>query len=520
MVLQMARPTKNAKTGVYYFRQKTPADLVQVVGKKEVGWSLGTKDPEQAKVLNTLAVQKQAKIWERYRKRPEPLPHAKIVALSGVLYRDYMAMLAQEPGEPSVWEKVLALLDKAAATPERMEKWYGSEADRLLLEHGLVTDDASRIRLLTETHRAVKQWAEQQLQRAQGDYSPDPKANRFPALTDAPVVPQKADIEGPTIRDIFKLWERDHLADGKSPRTVGDFRQKIDALISFLGHEEARKVTAENIADWCEDLRHEKNVGARTVSQKYLACVKLIFSVAVEKRKLKENPAKDTKVRYSKPIKSRPKGFTDDEANAILKAAMADPEQFGRRSAENKRAIRWVPWICAFTGARVTEIAQLRKEDFVEVHGVHCLRITPDAGSVKARKYRLAPVHPQLLEQGLLKMVESLPDGPVFYSTKPVRGKASDPVERAQSAGGKVGQWVRDFVGITDPNVQPNHAWRHRFKTVARDTKMDVEVRDAIQGHEDGRAASDYGEVSVKAMWDAIANLPRFDLHKDAQVMA
>ena len=73
MVLQMSCPTKNAKSGVYYFRQKTPADLVAIVGKKEVGWSLGTKDPEQAKVLNTLAVQKQAVVWERYRKRPEPL---------------------------------------------------------------------------------------------------------------------------------------------------------------------------------------------------------------------------------------------------------------------------------------------------------------------------------------------------------------------------------------------------------------------------------------------------------------
>lgn len=83
MVLQMSRPTKNAKSGVYYFRQKTPADLVAIVGKKEVGWSLGTKDPEQAKVLNTFAVQKQAMVWERYRKRPEPLAHANIVALSG-----------------------------------------------------------------------------------------------------------------------------------------------------------------------------------------------------------------------------------------------------------------------------------------------------------------------------------------------------------------------------------------------------------------------------------------------------
>jgi hypothetical protein len=169
MVLQMSRPTKSAKTGVYYFRQKTPADLVGIVGKKEVGWSLRTKDPEQAKVLNTLAVQKQAMVWERYRKRPEPLPHAKIVALSGILYRDYMANLELEPGEPTIWQQVLTLLDKAAATQDGMEKWYGVEADRLLLEQGLVTDEASRNRLLTELHRSIKQWAEQQLKRSEGD---------------------------------------------------------------------------------------------------------------------------------------------------------------------------------------------------------------------------------------------------------------------------------------------------------------------------------------------------------------
>lgn len=513
MVLQMARPHKHPKTGIYYFRQKTPADLVAAVGKKEVSWSLGTKDPERAKTLHALAAQKQATVWERYRKRPEPLPHAQIVALSGILYRDYMAALEQEPGEPTIWEKVLALLDKAATTADGLEKWYGSEADRLLLEHSIVTDEASRSRLLTELHRSLNQWAQQQMKRSQGDYSPDPKADRFPTLKAAPTVAVEATPEGPTIRSLFKLWERDHIADGKSPRTVGDFRQKIESLIAFVGHDDARSVTSENIADWCDHLRHEKEIGARTVSQKYLACVKLIFSVAVEKRKLKENPAKETKVRFSKPTKTRPKGFTDDEAKAILAAALRDPESFGRRSVENKRAIRWVPWICAFTGARVTEIAQMRTDDLVVEHGVLCLRITPDAGSVKTGNYRLAPVHPQLLEQGLPSMVQSLPPGPIFYSSAAVRGKRLDPVERAQSVGAKVGQWVRDFVGITDPNVQPNHAWRHRFKTIARDSKMDLEVRDAIQGHEDGRAASDYGEVSVKAMWDAVQKLPRFDLN-------
>lgn len=507
MVLQMARPQKNPKSGVYYFRQKTPADLVAVFGRREVSRSLGTKDPEEAKLRNVDEVRKQALIWERLRKRPEPIPHQQIVALSGVIYRDHMAALDLEPGEPMVWAETLKLLDRLAADPEALGNWYGPTVDNLLLQRGIVTDDASRSRLITETDRAFRQVAEQQSKRAEGDYSPDPRAGRFPAPEVADGVTPKG-TEKVTITGLFRLWERDHLANGKSARTVGDFRHKADSLVEYLGHDDAQRVTPEKVADWTDHLRHEKGLASRTVSQKYLAVMKTIFGVAVEKRKLKENPANEIKVRYSKPQRTRPKGFTDQEAKLILRASLADPVTLGRRTVENKRAIRWGPWICAFSGARITEIMQLRTEDLIEEYGVLCLRITPEAGSVKTGAYRMVPIHPQLLEMGLPDMIRARPGGPVFYSTAPVRGKPADPVERAQSAGAKIGTWVREVVGITDPNVQPNHAWRHRFKTLAREVGIAPEYSDAITGHEDGRAATDYGETTVKALWREIQKLP------------
>lgn len=511
MVLQMARPQKSKKSGVYYFRQKTPADLVAVFGKTEVTWTLRTKDPEEAKVRNIEAVRKQAMIWAALRRRPEPLLHQQIVALSGIIYRDHMAAMDLEPGEPAVWVETLALLDRLAADPAEQERWYAPTIENLLLERGLVTDDASKKRLVQEADKAFRQVAEQQLKRAEGDYSPDPKANRFPPVTASHAKP-KGGAEKPTIRAMFKLWERDHLANGKSPRTVGDFRHKVESLIEYLDHDDAHSVTPENIADWTDHLRHERNLSARTVSQKYLAVIKVVFAVAVEKRKLKENPAKDNKVRFAKPLRTRPKGFTDTEAFAILNAALADPMTLGRRTIENKRAIRWGPWICAFSGARIVEAMQLRTEDLIEDHGVLCLRITPEAGSVKTGAYRMVPLHPQLLEMGFPEMIRALPAGPVFYSTAPVRGKPADPVERAQSAGAKVGTWVREVVGITDPNVQPNHAWRHRFKTIAREAGIAPEYSDAITGHEDGRAATDYGETTVKALWREIQKLPHIEV--------
>ena len=269
-------------------------------------------------------------------------------------------------------------------------------------------------------------------------------------------------------------------------------------------------MTPENIADWCDHLRHAKGLSARTVSQKYLAVAKTVFTLAVEKRKLKENPVVGLKVRFVKSPKTRPKGFTDNEAQIILDAALAHPESLGRRSEGNKLAIRWGPWICAFTGARITEIMQLRTDDLVEEHGILCLRITPEAGSVKTGAYRIVPIHPQLLEMGLPEMIRAMPPGPIFFNLVPFRGKPVDPVERAQAVGGKVGQWVRKTVGITDPQVQPNHAWRHRFKTIAREAGIAPEYMDVIQGHEDGRAASDYGETPVKTLWREVLKLPRY----------
>lgn len=510
MALQMARPFKHPRTGVYYFRQRVPTDLRAVLGDKIVSRSLRTKDPASAKLRNVDEIRKQAVIWASHRKRPEPLLHQQIVAMSGIIYRDWMALRESEPGEPGIWTETMTLLDRIGGDAGGLEQWYGPVVDNLLLERGIVTDDVSRARLITETDRAFRQVAQQQLKRAEGDYSPDPKANRFPPVANPPAAP----TEPPgtlTLRGLFKLWERDHLANGKSARTVGDFRQKVESLVEYLGHDDARRVTPENIADWTDHLRHEKGLSGRTVSQKYLTVIKLVFGVAVEKRKMKENPAKENKVRYVKPQRTRPKGFTDDEAGAILTASLGDPATLGVRTDENRRAIRWGPWICAFSGARITEVMQLRTEDLIEDHGVLCLRVTPEAGSVKTGAYRMIPIHPQLLYMGLPEMIRALPTGPVFYSTAPVRGKPADPIERAQSAGAKVGAWVRKTVGITDATVQPNHGWRHRFKTIAREVGIAPEYSDAITGHEDGRAASDYGETTVKALWREVQKLPWYE---------
>ncbi|QDZ10420.1 hypothetical protein [Devosia ginsengisoli] len=96
--------------------------------------------------------------------------------------------------------------------------------------------------------------------------------------------------------------------------------------------------------------------------------------------------------------------FQEEDAQAILKATTLP---LGPRASIHFRlVVRWVPWLCAYTGARSGEITQLRKQD-IEQHkdGFWILHITPEAGTVKGSMPRTVVLHDHLIEQGFLDFV-------------------------------------------------------------------------------------------------------------------
>jgi len=80
-----------------------------------------------------------------------------------------------------------------------------------------------------------------------------------------------------------------------------------------------------------------------------------------------------------------------------------------------------------------------------------------------------------------------------------------------QAVKNRLGEFARETV--TDPNVAPNHGWRHRFKTVGLEAGMGERVIDAIQGHAPRTAGDAYGEVTVKAMAFALDKFPSYSVH-------
>jgi integrase len=275
-----------------------------------------------------------------------------------------------------------------------MAERYGPFVDALLSAKAIVADEDSRWALIEEVGRALTQAAQKLKRNAEGDYAPDPIAKRFPAPWQPPQASNGATSGAEvSLTALVEQWWVEQKAAGRKESTYESYRNTIAAFVRYLGHDEAARVTKGDVVGFkhfrlaSTHPRTGRPIKPKTVKDSDLAGLKTILGWAVRNGKLPTNAAEGVTIRLGKPQKLRSKGFTETEALAILAAALAHKR--GANEAPGTFAAKlWVPWLSAYTGARVGELAQLRKED-VRREGKHwVIKITPEAGTVKTNEAR------------------------------------------------------------------------------------------------------------------------------------
>lgn len=526
MVLQMARPVRHPSTGIFQFRRRVPADLQAVLGKVEEKISLKTRDASEAKIAHATVSAKVEARWQSLRRGVQRVSHKQAIAIAGAFYRHLIAANEDDPGSADqvarhvLWDKVAAADPNvkiiASGRPEVTEAMLAKLRARhrpdvlsFLQDQGMLVDSESLERILAAVNTAMVQGREQLLRNANGDYRPDAAADRFPDW--APPSGRKApdaSVAGERTAKDFELvgiFERFSKEAGHAPATVKRWTPIIKAVAKEV--PDIRDLTDIWCVGW-KDRLVEAGLSSTSINDAYIAALRSTCTWAKSNKLIPENPVTGIGVRAAKIAKTRPKGFTDSEAKQVLAATMAPIAQ--KLSAEHRAARRWIPWVCAYSGARVGEIGQMRGQD-VQLHdGVWLMWITPDAGSTKDNNARFVAVHPHLIEQGFVQFAARAGSGPMFYAQGRKRGGSeANPIYK--KPGERVAQWVRQ-IGITDPRLQPNHAWRHRFKTLARKHDMDPGARDYMQGQVPHNEAERYGDFEPSVLLREISKLPRYDI--------
>lgn len=321
----------------------------------------------------------------------------------------------------------------------------------------------------------------------------------------APLAPE-ALTKSVSLQSLFDQYLAGRQKLGKGKSLPKRWQPVITDLIRFLGHSDARAIKKADVVRWRDEKL--KTLAPKTIKAVYLTCIQAVLSWAVDHDILPTNEAAAVKQELPKQIRIREKGYTKEEAVRILKAASSE-QVTATNSAEQPESIatrRWVPWLCAFTGARVVEITQLRREDVRWDGETMVLRISPDAGTVKTGHYRDVPIHTQLIQMGFDSFVQQA-TGPLFYVLK----RGADPLRSAEGSATKLRRWMQRR-GLTVKGVLPNHGWRHHFKTFAREARIEDRVIDGITGHASKTAGDDYGDVTLLTKINAIGSLPNYDV--------
>lgn len=526
MAVRMAQ-LKRTPSGLWTARKVIPQDVRESYGKREekVTWpadlSQGQAKAEMGAWLAGLE-ERIAFLRAAGGGVSIDLTQRQSLALAGKWYGDMVAREGDNPGDPHGWEEALTQLypeenDSSYEAylrgdtvpyegPWRPTPFLVAERDQLLAAESLHVTRAASGRLLDNMADLYVNFCHLMARRATGDYGVDPTASTLPAWEG--VTPKEPKASGPTLMELFEGYVAE---ENPAPATVKAWKRIIEHLEGFLGHGDAERVSAEDLIRWKDHLLatplKDGNVrSAKTVRDKYIASTKAVFNWAKRNRKVSENPAAGIAVGGRKRKRLRDPGLTNEEAEVILRATLEPQVQ--RLSTGHAAARRWVPWLCAYSGARVNEMSQLRKQDIFERDGVWAMNITPEAGSVKNDEARLVPLHSHLIEQGFLDFVAKAAAGPLFYEPKAHRG-GTEGNPQYKKVGERLASWVRSL-GVDDPNVQPNHGWRHRFKTVARGARMDPEAREVIPGHAPATEGQAYGTWTLKDLAEEIEKLPRF----------
>jgi integrase len=151
----------------------------------------------------------------------------------------------------------------------------------------------------------------------------------------------------------------------------------------------------------------------------------------------------------------------------------------------------------------------LRGVDIIEQGGIEAMKISPEAGTIKTGKARVVPLHEHLKAQGFLEFVKASGKGPLFYTAGAVA--SDDPTNpkkpRYVKTREHIATWVRSLK-ISDPEVSPNHAWRHTFKAIGFRCGMSEKVIDAIVGHAPANVGRGYGEPTLADKARELAKFP------------
>lgn len=543
----MIQPTKN-RFGVYLVRKAVPRHLQGILNKREIKFTLDTKDVREARErapAKIIQIDMMLRLAEKQLEAEESLTDADIEMIADVwasstmqndeLIRERYVVEDVLNGKTGMFHSPENdiihdwLEDRERKPLYKSETWQAERDESICKLMAVELDEALEYTpvVLTPLWRKRLAW---RLAERRSDLTNVYLLNRRPrlyaksrGLDSLPVEKTKT----LTFADLFERYKEHvkHHEPLRAEKRIIAYTTSANRFIEFIGLKAAEDITVTDLADFrnlLEKLPSRPSKAVRLLPlhkqveaegekispvrvENIMKELSSVFRVAVEDGKLTDNPLSKLKKRKAIAGPAIIRSYSRDEIRRIFSL----PVFHGEDTPHGAMAY-WIPIILYYCGARVEEIAQLRKGDIVEVDGTPCFRLTMGEGqSIKMGNTRQFPIHSHLLELGFLDFVQSC-TYQLFAEKSEVNGSYS------YNYGRWWGNYIREH-GLTRNGIKPTHSFRHSLVTLFRDLDIREEIQDSILGHNENssdraKASHGYGEKSVEAQRRAIEQIPRLEL--------
>jgi len=201
------------------------------------------------------------------------------------------------------------------------------------------------------------------------------------------------------LRDLFKLYFAEKSKRWTS-KTQGEYSSQFDKVVTVIGNVGVDSINREQLVTVRDQLLETLSI---TTVNCYMSLLSSVLRWGVQHEHVHKNHAEGLMIEKKKKVDEERKAYDQEDIKRIKEHL---PQKDGKEPHKF-----WIVNIALLSGMRREEICQLEAADIREVDGIWCFDIN-NAGEKNTKtkcSTRIIPVHPRLLELGLLEVVKAAP---------------------------------------------------------------------------------------------------------------
>ena len=259
------------------------------------------------------------------------------------------------------------------------------------------------------------------------------------------------------MREIFERWKNSHPRSNDSISSCDRSLKLFETLVGNVAVEQVNRAMGIQLKTHLLQL----DTTHKTARDR-LIWVKSLLNYAHKDLELtNRNVWNGIDISFKTTKRRRP--WTEEELATLFSQPLFTEKKFLKDKKSGGWAAYWIPLIAIYSGARVSEICQLTKNDIDTWTSHPVIKIRSKSADQRLKTVnaeRDIPIHPRLIELGFLKYVEQV------SSTSEANSLWPDLPKRNERSGGYFSQWFGQYLKTLPLNGEVDfHSLRHTVRT-------------------------------------------------------